>query len=124
MKNRKILLVEDDLFVSEIYHKKLVSEGFDVIMAENGIEAMKKIKKEVPDLILLDLMMPYMSGKDVMRELKKNDQWKEIPVIFLTNISEKDDIEPEVLRQADKYLIKSHFTPGEVAQKIKSLLGD
>jgi DNA-binding response OmpR family regulator len=124
MNKKTILLAEDDVFVSDIYYRKLTSDGFDVKVASNGLEAIEKLKEEpkVPDLILLDVMMPYMNGKEVIRELKNNEQWKSIPVIFLTNVSEKDDMEPEVLALADKYLIKSHFTPAEVVEKIESLL--
>ncbi|MDH4330302.1 MAG: response regulator transcription factor [Candidatus Moranbacteria bacterium] len=122
MDKKIILLAEDDVFVSDIYYRKLTNEGFDVKLASNGLEAIEKLKKDVPDLILLDVMMPYMNGKEVIKELKAKDEWKNIPVIFLTNVSEKDDMEPEILEQADKYLIKSHFTPAEVVEKIKSLL--
>jgi CheY-like chemotaxis protein len=122
MEKKTILLAEDDIFVSDIYYRKLTSDGYDVKVASNGLEAIEKLKEETPDLILLDVMMPYMNGKEVIKEVKNNEEWKDIPVIFLTNVSEKDDMEPEVLALADKYLIKSHFTPAEVVEKIESLL--
>ena len=119
---KKILLVEDDVFVSDVYQTKLKQEGFDVISAENGTEAMKKLETAVPDVILLDIIMPYMDGKEVLTRLKESEKWKNIPVIILTNLSQRDDVEEVLQKGADDYLIKSHFTPSEVVEKIKAVL--
>lgn len=119
---KKILLVEDDVFVSDVYQTKLKQEGFDVVSAENGAEAMKKLEAAVPDIILLDIIMPYMDGKEVLARLKKSEKWKNIPVIILTNLSQRDDVEEILQKGADDYLIKSHFTPSEVVEKIKAVL--
>lgn len=117
-----ILLVEDDVFVSDIYQTKLGSEGFLVQVAENGLEAMKFMEKGKPDLVLLDIVMPYMDGMEVLKRLKENTDWKNIPVILLTNLSEKEKIEEGLGMGATDYLIKSHFTPTEVVEKVKSVL--
>ncbi len=122
MEEKTILLVEDDSFVSDIYQKKIESEGFKIITAENGIEAIKKLKEFTPDLILLDIVMPYMDGMDVLKEIKANEKWKTIPVILLTNLSEKEKIEEAIGIGADDYLIKSHFTPSEVISKVNLIL--
>ncbi|OGI17814.1 MAG: hypothetical protein A3J63_03385 [Candidatus Moranbacteria bacterium RIFCSPHIGHO2_02_FULL_40_12b] len=119
---KKILLVEDDVFVSDVYQTKLKQEGFEVISAENGSEAMKKLETVVPDIILLDIIMPYMDGKEVLARLKESEKWKNIPVIILTNLSQRDDVEEILQKGADDYLIKSHFTPSEVVEKIKAVL--
>ena len=119
---KKILLVEDDVFVSDVYQTKLKQEGFDVISAKNGTEAMKKLETAVPDVILLDIIMPYMDGKEVLARLKESEKWKNIPVIILTNLSQRDDVEEILQKGADDYLIKSHFTPSEVVEKIKAVL--
>ena len=119
---KKILLVEDDVFVSDVYQTKLKQEGFEVISAENGSEAMKKLETVVPDIILLDIIMPYMDGKEVLARLKESEKWKNIPVIILTNLSQRDDVEEILQKGADDYLIKSHFTPSEVVEKIKEVL--
>lgn len=119
---KSILLVEDDTFVSDIYQTKLGEEGFEVIFAENGVEAMKELEKKVPDIILLDIVMPYMDGMEVLKKLKDNNKWKNVPVILLTNLSEKDKVEEGLSLGASDYLIKSHFTPAEVVQKVNDLL--
>lgn len=122
MNEKKILLVEDDSFVSDIYQKKIESEGFKIITAENGVEAIKKLNELIPDLILLDIVMPYMDGMDVLKEIKANEKWKNIPVILLTNLSEKEKIEEAIGIGANDYLIKSHFTPSEVIGKVNLIL--
>ena len=123
MKNtKKVLLAEDDVFVASIYQTKLRQEGFEIETAENGLEAMKKIEKFIPDLILLDILMPYLDGVSVLRKIKSNEEWKNIPVIMLTNLSEKEKVEEALSLGANDYLIKSHFTPSEVMIKIRAVL--
>jgi DNA-binding response OmpR family regulator len=119
---KTILLVEDDAFVSDIYHTKLTQEGYDLMVAENGLEALKKLEEKNPDLILLDIIMPYMDGIEVLKKLKENEEWKKIPVIILTNLSQKEEVEEGLKIGANDYLIKSHFTPSEVVAKVKKLL--
>ncbi len=118
----KILVVEDDSFVIDIYHTKLSQEGYEVIEARNGIEAMKKLEEVRPDLILLDIIMPYMDGMEVLRKIKKDEKLKTIPIILLTNLSQKEEINEGLGLGASDYLIKSHFTPSEVLEKIKICL--
>ncbi len=121
-KKKIILLVEDDIFVSDIYQTKLGQEGFQVLVAENGMEAVKKLKDSIPDLILLDIVMPYMDGMEVLRKLKEKKEWKDIPVMLLTNLSDKEKVDEGMGLGASDYLIKSHFTPSEVVEKVRSLL--
>jgi len=118
----KILVVEDDSFVMDIYHTKLSQEGYEVIEARNGIEAMKKLENVRPDLIILDIIMPYMDGIEVLRKIKKDENLKTIPIILLTNLSQKEEINEGLGLGASDYLIKSHFTPSEVLEKIKICL--
>jgi DNA-binding response OmpR family regulator len=123
MDNKKtILLVEDDTFVSDIYQTRLEQDGYKLIMAGNGLEAMKKMEEGIPDLILLDIVMPYMDGIEVLKKLKAEEKWKKIPVIILTNLSQKEEVDEGLEIGADDYLIKSHFTPSEVVEKVKKLL--
>lgn len=119
---KTILLVEDDSFVSDIYQTKIGKEGFEVVSAENGLEAMKKLEAGIPDLILLDIVMPYMDGIETLKKIKEKEEWKKIPVILLTNLSEKEKIEEALGLGADDYLIKSHFTPSEVISKVNMVL--
>jgi CheY-like chemotaxis protein len=121
---KRIMIVEDDSFVMDIYETKLSQSGFNVILAVNGLEAMKKLEKEkeLPDLILLDIIMPYMDGLEVLKKIKDNNKFKNIPVILLTNLSQKEEIEQGLKLGANDYLIKSHFTPSEVLEKINNYL--
>ena len=122
-KDKKIiLLVEDDIFVSDIYQTKLKQEGYQVESVENGLEAIKLLEKITPDIILLDIVMPYMDGMEVLKKLKEKKKWKSIPVMLLTNLSEKDKVDEGLNLGANDYLIKSHFTPSEVVSRIKSLI--
>jgi DNA-binding response OmpR family regulator len=123
MEDKKtILLVEDDAFVSDIYQTKLGQEGFLVLVAENGIEAMKKLEEKSPDAVLLDIVMPYMDGMEVLKKMKDRKEWQNIPVILLTNLSDKEKVEEGLDMGASDYLIKSHFTPAEVVSKVNVLL--
>jgi DNA-binding response OmpR family regulator len=123
---KKIMIIEDDYFVMDIYHTKLTQAGFDVIGAKDGLEALKKLQeeKQIPDLILLDIIMPYLGGLEVLEKVKKDDQLKEIPVILLTNLSQKTEIDRGMELGAKDYLIKSHFTPSEVLEKINGILNN
>ena len=121
-KKQTIMIVEDDSFVMDIYKTKLSQEGFSVVEAENGAEALKKLKDVKPDLMLLDIIMPYMDGLEVLKKMKENEDTKNIPVILLTNLSQKEEVDKGMSLGAKDYLIKSHFTPSEVLEKIKSCL--
>jgi DNA-binding response OmpR family regulator len=122
---KTIMLVEDDSFVLDIYKTKLTQEGFNVVMASNGVEAIKKLEEltELPDLILLDIVMPYLDGLEVLKKIKEDEKVKNVPVILLTNLSQKEEIDEGLKLGAVDYLIKSHFTPSEVLEKIKKTLG-
>ena len=118
----KILIAEDDEFIRDIYSRIFTMNGFEVILATNGAEALEKMEETVPDLILLDIMMPYQNGKEVFKKIKQDERLKDVPVVFLTNVSAQDDLEQELLDQADKYLIKAHFTPKEVVEEVLPLI--
>jgi DNA-binding response OmpR family regulator len=121
---KRIMLVEDDFFISDIYQVKL-REGdvFDVTAVENGLEALKKMEGGfMPDLILLDIMMPYMDGLEFLRNLRAKEEWKSVPVILLTNLYQKEQVDEGMRLGASDYLIKSHFTPSEVMAKVRNLL--
>lgn len=110
------------MFIRDIYQVKFSNEGFDVIIAENGVKAMGILEQETPDVILLDIMMSQMNGMEVLKEIKEKEMLKEIPIIMLTNISEKEKVTEGLDLGANDYLIKSHFTPSEVVSKVNALL--
>ncbi len=118
---RKILIVEDDFFVRDIYQKKLGDSGFAVDTAADGLEGMERLRSLVPDLILLDIFMPYVDGRDMLREIRRHEEWKDVPVILLTNFSASEGVRDGFDLGADEYLIKSHFTPSEVLEKVCSV---
>jgi len=122
---KSIMIVEDDSFVVDIYRKKLQEEGFAVSEASDGKDAWEKLQDKSfrPDLILLDIIMPQMNGLDLLKKIRADEEIRKIPVILLTNMSQKEDIDTGLGLGAKDYLIKSHFTPGEVLSKIKSVLG-
>ena len=119
---KKVLLVEDDPFIRDIYHVKFSQDGFEVSMVNNGMEALKKMEEFVPDIILLDIIMPYMDGMEVLEKIKKEERFKKTPVILLTNLSQQEEVKHGLELGARDYLIKSHFTPSEVLDKINVYL--
>ncbi len=122
-KKQTILLVEDDEFLANMYKTKLELEKYNVIMASNGESALRIINEKELDLILLDIVLPKISGFEVITRIKTNKESKAIPVIMLTNLGQKEDIEKGLKLGADEYLIKAHFLPSEVIGKIKKLIG-
>lgn len=115
---KKILVIEDDFFVRDIYQKKLGDSGFSVESAADGLEGLERLRANIPDLIILDIFMPYVDGRDVLREIKHHEEWKRIPVILLTNFSASEGVRDGFNLGAVEYLIKSHFTPSEVLEKV------
>jgi len=118
----KILLVEDDAFLLGMYATKFELENFKVVMAEDGEKAVRVALKELPDIILLDVLLPKQNGFEVLRQLKADKATAGIPVILLTNLSQKDEIDQGLKMGAKDYLIKAHFMPSEVVDKIKKVL--
>lgn len=119
---RKVLLVEDDKFLRELISQKLDKEGYDILEAIDGEEGIKKIKEEKPELVLLDLILPGIDGFEVLSQMKGDPNLASIPVIILSNLGQKEDVEKGLKLGAVDYLIKAHFTPGEIIEKIKAVL--
>lgn len=119
---KKILIIEDDPFLSEMYCKKLKRLGFESRVAVNGKEGLEIVRQDRPDLILLDIVLPQVDGYEVLKRLKEDKELRKIPVIFLTNLGQKDEVEKGVSLGADAYIIKAHFTPTAVVNKIKEVL--
>ncbi len=118
----KILVVEDDKFLRELISRKLSDEGFDITQAVDGEDGIEKIKQVKPDLILLDLILPSIDGFEVLSRIKEDPSVASIPVIILSNLGQKEEIEKGLSLGAVDFLIKAHFTPGEIIDKIKTLL--
>jgi len=118
----KILIVEDEDFLIRTLQDNLVAEGYAVDIAKDGEEAIEKIGKKKPDLILLDLLMPKKDGFYVLEQMKKNPEWKLIPVIVLSNLGEDTSIKRALEMGADDYFVKSQHPIQEVIEKVKDYL--
>ncbi len=118
----KIAIVEDDKPIQFLYKSKLELEGFQVATADNGQEGLAIIREHEPELILLDIRMPVMSGDEMLTRLREQTWGASIRVIILTNIS-KDEA-PSALRflNVDRYLVKAHHTPRQVVDVVNEVL--
>jgi DNA-binding response OmpR family regulator len=123
-KKTKILLIEDDAFLAEVYSTKFDLEGLTCDLATTGEKGLELARKELPDLILLDILLPSLDGFAVLKALKKDHKTRDIPVVLLTNLSQKEDIREGLKLGAVDYLIKAHFMPAEVIAKIKNVLNN
>lgn len=118
----KILLIEDDKILLEMYKDKFTTEKFDVQTASDGQEGIEKMKKFIPDVVLLDLIMPKMDGFEFLKLVKNDPLLNKIPIIVLTNIFA--DAEDLVKNWGVKYfLLKADFTPETIAGKVKQIIG-
>lgn len=120
---KKILLVEDDTALAAVYKSRLELEGFDVREVNNGEEALSAALEFKPDLILLDAMMPMISGFDVLDILRNTPETANIRVIMLTALSQPKDKERAEMLGVDDYLVKSQVVIGDVVERIKYHLG-
>jgi two-component system, OmpR family, alkaline phosphatase synthesis response regulator PhoP len=118
----KVLIVEDEPMVARMYQKGLEINGYQVFAAVGGIKGIEIAKKEKPDVILMDIMMPGMTGVEALTEMKKDPEIAQIPVIMLTNMSADDDKEICMHKGAKDYLVKSQFKPRELSDKLKEIL--
>ena len=121
---KKILIVEDDTFLSQMYATKLEQASYQAEIADDGEKAISKIKEGRPDLVLLDIVLTKKDGYEVLRQIKQDDQLKSIPVILLTNLGQKTEVEKGLGLGANAYIIKAHYTPAAVVAKIKEVLGE
>ncbi len=121
---KKILLVEDDPFLIEIYTAKLENAGFSVDVVSDGDMVINKMKEIKPDLVVLDIVLPNIDGWEILREIKRNEEFKDVKIVILSNLSEKEDVEKGIKEGADKYLIKSHYEPSQVVEEIEEVLNN
>ena len=114
--------MEDDEFLKRVYNLKLAKEGFEVMLASDGDEAMVKLKGERPDLILLDLILPKKNGFEVLQEIKANPALADIPVVILSNLGQESDIKRGMELGAADFLVKMEYSIDAVANKIREYL--
>lgn len=122
LQNPTVLMIEDDGFLASIYAQKLEGEGFDVELSTNGEDGVKMAVKSQPSAILLDLMLPKKDGFAALEELKADPATAKIPVIVLTNLGQREDVDRCMKLGASGYVIKAHSLPQETIAKMRELL--
>ncbi len=118
----KILLVDDDKDILSVYEEVLNDEGYEVISAVNGEEALNKINSTPFDIILLDIMLPKIDGMTLLELVKNSSTNPASPVIMLTNFGQDDLVKKALNMGATDYLLKYNMTPGEIVEKVKKIL--
>jgi len=118
----KILIIEDDPLMAELLADKLSKADFEVSLVVDAAGFFKELEGQLPDIILLDLILPGMSGFDILDKIKKEERTKNVPVIILSNLGDKEEIEKGLALGADSYLVKSNVLIEEVIRKIKEIL--
>jgi DNA-binding response OmpR family regulator len=117
-----VLLVEDDRFLRRAGEAALRQRGFTVSVAADGEEALQKLQVEVPDLILLDLLMPKVSGIQVLRSLRASEATRSVPVLILSNSSREQDLEEIRKLGVTDYLVKANLSLQELGDRVAGLL--
>ncbi|MDD5696774.1 MAG: response regulator [Candidatus Pacebacteria bacterium] len=121
--SKKVLIIEDDKFLRELLGKKLAQVGYTAILAINGEEGLEKVKKDKPDIVLLDLILPGINGFEFLEKRKSDPAINSVPVIILSNLGQREDIEKGLKLGAKDFLVKAHFTPQEIVNKLQMVLG-
>ncbi len=119
----KILVIEDDKFLRELLVSKLAAEGYAITTAIDGKEALASLEAEVPDLILLDLILPDLSGFEILEKIRAKEGWKTVPIIVLSNLDQKEDIDKAHTLGANDFMIKANFSLNEIIARIKKIKG-
>ena len=120
---KKVLIVEDEKVLADALEIKFKHENFQVFKAENGQIGLDMVQQNKPDVVLLDLMMPVMDGKTMLRKMREIPEFKNLPVVVLTNAGEVDNIrETKQYDNASAFLIKSNINPEDVVKVVKDLL--
>lgn len=123
MKTIKIAIIEDDQVIAQMYRMKFESEGFGVQVAENGKLGVELVEQMKPDMILLDLKMPEMSGEEALKKIRDSAWGKHIPVIILTNLGEEEAPKSLQTLGVQSYIVKAELTPRQVTERVKQALG-
>jgi DNA-binding response OmpR family regulator len=120
--SKKVILVEDDEMLAEIYQTRLELAGFSCKRANNGLAGLELIQKELPDLVLLDLMMPIMSGDDVLKAMRGSEWGKNIKVVILTNISEAEAPDGITELGIEQYIVKANLVNNQLVDTVERIL--
>lgn len=126
MKNtqKKIIVVEDDAMLAEIYQTRLLQAGYKCLVAYDGVSGLALIQKELPDLAVLDIMLPEMSGVEILSSMRASDWGKNIKVLIATNISEAEAPTELDKLDFDRFIIKANLVNNQLAEAVAETLGD
>lgn len=122
MNGKKILIIEDDTFLQGLAANKLQAEGFEVNTASNGNEALTNLDQEMYDAIILDLMLPDISGFDILKQIRSRETNNKLPVLIFSNLSDDKDIKQGLDLGATDFLVKANFTLEELVEKVKNAI--
>lgn len=119
----KIAIIEDDTVIAQMYRMKFEADGFEVQIADNGRDGVTLVEQFSPDIVLLDMQMPIMNGDEALKEIRKKDWGKTVPVMVLTNLGEEEA--PKDIRSLGikSYIVKADLTPRQVVERVKTTLG-
>lgn len=120
---KKILIIEDEEIIIDLLQRKLTQEGYDVSLAKNGLDGLKKMREVKPELVLLDIVMPKMGGFEVMEEMQKDKDLKKIPIVIVSNSGQPVELDRAKALGARDWLVKAEFDPKEVLDKVHKQIG-
>ena len=121
-KGRIIVLVEDDSLMSSILAAHLIKEGFNIVSVTEGAQAFERIQAEQPSIVLFDIVLPGVGGFDILAKLKQDESTKSIPVLILSNLGSKEEIQRGIDLGAEDYLVKANSMVEEITGKIQKIL--
>lgn len=121
-RKKVVLVVEDDAFLVTAYQIKFEKENAEVWVASDGDAAMKFLEKDPPNVVLLDLMLPGQNGFEVLEAIRKDEKWKDVPVLILTNLGQPTDVERGRALKATDYIIKANTKIEDIVEKVKRYL--
>ena len=121
-KSVDIVVVEDDLFLSEMLVTKFTSKGYKIVPAYNGKEGLELVEKSPPRVILLDIVMPVLNGYQFLEEVKKKEECSDIPILVLSNLGQPEEIAKAMELGALHFLVKANFTPEDIYKKVVAVI--
>jgi|SRR6185312_14671159 len=122
LQGKKILIVEDDPFLRDIISQRIGLHTDGLAWAGNSIEVFENLEKQTPDLVLLDIVLPGKSGFEILEQMKADVRWKDVQVIMLSNLGQKQDIDRAMSLGAKKFLVKVNITPAGIVKEIEEAL--
>lgn len=120
--NKKVLLIDDDDFIRKIYKDRFMADNFEVDEAKSGSEGLEKLKTGKCDVVLLDMVMPDMSGVEVIKKIRSNKNLSGLPIVMLSALGQESDIKEAMDAGASRYVIKDKTTPQELSVIIKGIM--